>query len=52
MRFFEQIGRNDSDKIEKAKGTKGKNTKEQIIYEILNGLFKEYTNQLEAKQIA
>lgn len=52
VRFFEQIGRNDSDKIEKAKGTKGKNTKEQIIYEILNGLFKEYTNQLEAKQIA
>lgn len=43
--FLSNIQREQVDKIEKAKGTKGGKTKETIIYEELNALWVKYTKE-------
>lgn len=43
--FLSNIQREQVDKIEKAKGTKGGKTKETIIYEELNALWAKYTKE-------
>lgn len=45
VNFLSSIQREQVDKIEKAKGTKGGKTKETIIYEELNALWAKYTKE-------
>jgi hypothetical protein len=46
--FFESIDKKQSETIEKAKGTRGVNTKEDIILKSLNNFYDEFLKQKQA----
>lgn len=50
--FFSSFDRPFAEKIEKAKGTQGEITKQEVIYNLLNDKYKQFLEDLESKKVA
>ena len=50
--FFSSFDRPFAEKIEKAKGTQGEITKQEVVYNLLNDKYMQFLEDLESKKAA